>query len=197
MASTTVTTGWAMSATPAAIEHADLGRAFALHGRSLYRFFAVRTGGDTHRADDLMQKLWLRAKRNSAGIRAAELEYWLRSIARNLIREEWRRQVAARRHVPVVDTVVACELAEKLAIEDLPDEYLQRQEVRDQLILAVTELGTIEQEVIVGYYFQGESHACLAKRFRISERAVEARLYRARRALRRKLKNLEVQGYCR
>ena len=192
MASTTVTTGWVMSMTPAAEEHADLRRAFALHGRSLYRYFAVRTGGDTHRADDLMQKLWLRARRNSAGVRPSELEYWLRGIARNLIRETWRKRAAAKRRLPVVDTVVACELAEKIAAEDLPDEYLQRQEVRDQLILAITELGTIEQEVIVGHYFQGESHACLAKRFRISERAVEGRLYRARRVLRRKLKSLEA-----
>ncbi|UCC29466.1 MAG: RNA polymerase sigma factor, partial [Phycisphaerales bacterium] len=189
---TTVTTGWVMSVTPAVEEHADLRRAFALHGRSLYRYFAVRTGGDTHRADDLMQKLWLQGRRNLAGVRPSELEYWLRGIARNLIRENWRKQAAAKRHLPVVDIVVACELAQKIASEDLPDEYLQKQEVRDQLILAITELGTIEQEVIVGHYFQGESQACLAKRFCISERAVEGRLYRARRALRRKLKSLEV-----
>jgi RNA polymerase sigma-70 factor (ECF subfamily) len=192
MASTTVTTGWMMSVRPAVQEQADLERVFALHGRSLYRYFAVRVGGDTHRADDLMQKLWVRAKHSSAGVHAAQLEYWLRGVARNLIREDWRKRAAARRRVPLVDPVVARELAEKIAAEDLPDEYLQRQEVRDQLILAITELGTIEQEVIVGYYFQGESQASLANRFGISERAVEGRLYRARRALRRKLESLEV-----
>jgi len=192
MASTTVTTGWMMSVHPAVRRQADLERVFARHGRSLYRFFAVRVGGDRHRADDLMQKLWVRANHGSTAVHAAELEYWVRGIARNLIREDWRKRAAARRHVPMVDPVVARELAEKIAVEDLPDEYLQRQEVRDQLILAITELGTIEQEVIVGYYFQGESQASLASRFGISERAVEGRLYRARRALRRKLENLEV-----
>lgn len=192
MASTTITTGWVMSADSGAREQADLERVFSLHGHSLYRYFAVRVGGDTHRADDLMQKLWVRAKRNSAGVPATELEYWLRGIAKNLIREDWRKRAVARRRVPAVDPAVARELAERIAVEDLPDQYLQRQEVRGQLILAITELGTIDQEVIVRHYFQGESQASLANRLGITERAVEGRLYRARGALRQKLKNLEL-----
>ncbi|UCE62364.1 MAG: sigma-70 family RNA polymerase sigma factor [Phycisphaerales bacterium] len=192
MASTTMPTGWLMSAHAATEGQADLERAFALHGISIYRYFAVRTGGDTHLADDLMQTLWMRAKRSSGDMQAIELEGWLRAIAKNLIREHWRKQATAKRHMPAANPTVARELAEKIAVEDLPEEYLHRQEVRDQLILSITELSTIEQEVTVGYYFQGESQMSLAKRLGTSERAVEGRLYRARRALRERLQNLEV-----
>ena len=191
MASTSMATSWTISAHSAAVELADLERAFALHGRSLYRYFALRTGGDAHRADDLMQQLWLQARRGAADVPPNQLEFWLRGVAKNLIREHWRKQARTQRHMPTVDSAVAMELAERIAVEDLPAEYLERQEVRDQLILAITELATVEQEVTVGYYFQGESCASLATRLGISERAAEGRLYRARNALRRKLKSLE------
>ena len=56
----------------------------------------------------------------------------------------------------------------------------------------MTDLSSAEQELIVAHYFQEESQANLAARLGISVRAVEGRLYRARRALREKLRNLEV-----
>ena len=164
MASMSMATSWAIVTQPVAAEPADLGHAFALHGRSLYRYFALRTGGDAHRSDDLMQQLWLRAKRGAAGVPAEELEYWLRGVAKNLIREHWRGQARRRRHVPTVDSAVAMDLAASIAVEDLPIEYLERQEVRDQLVLAITELATVEQELLVRYYFEGQSLASLAVR---------------------------------
>ena len=139
-----------------------------------------------------MQQLWLRAKRGAAGVPAEELEYWLRGVAKNLIREHWRGQARRRRYVPTVDSAVAMDLAASIAVEDLPIEYLERQEVRDQLVLAITELATVEQELLVRYYFEGQSLASLAVRLGISERAAEGRLYRARCSLRRKLCNLEA-----
>ena len=87
-------------------------------------------------------------------------------------------------------TCMRCQLDELRA--DLPEDCWQRKEARDQLILAITDLPTSEQELIVGYYFQDESHARLAARQGISERAVAGRLYRARQALRRKLRDLDV-----
>jgi RNA polymerase sigma-70 factor (ECF subfamily) len=192
MASTSVTAGWLMSADSAADGETDLARAFARYGPSLHRYFAVRTGADAHEADDLMQRLWMRAKNGATSVPAGEIEYWLKAVAKNLIREHWRKQTAIPRHVPIADPGLAAELADRIADEQLPDECWQRREVRDQLILAVTELAGHEQEVIVGFYFQEASLASLAARLGISERAVEGRLRRARRALRQKLRNLEA-----
>ena len=67
---------------------------------------------------------------------------------------------------------------------------MERREGRDQLVLALTGLPTADQELIVGRYFQGRSHTDLAADLGISARAVEGRLYRARRVLLEVLANL-------
>jgi RNA polymerase sigma factor (sigma-70 family) len=124
-----------------------------------------------------------------------EIEYWLKRVATNLIREHWRKQARRPAHVPLAEPALAAELAEKIAKEQLPEAFWERKEAQDQLILAVTDLPGEEQELIVGHYFQSESHARLARRLGISERAVEGRLYRARQALREKLRNLDVDRW--
>ncbi|MBI5864991.1 MAG: sigma-70 family RNA polymerase sigma factor [Planctomycetes bacterium] len=164
--------------------------AFDRCAASLHRYFSVRAG-DTHLADDFMQQLWLQASAACDGIPAANIEYWLRAIARNLLLTHWR--VRARRGVnaPIADPEFAAGLADRLCSEDLPADEIERREVRDQLLLAITELPAAEQELIVGCYFEQTPHVALAARLGITERAVEGRLYRARSALRERLRNLE------
>jgi RNA polymerase sigma-70 factor (ECF subfamily) len=139
-----------------------------------------------------MQQLWLRAERGAASVPAGEIEFWLRAVARNVIRQHWRKRAARPRQVPLAEPALAAELAGRITNEDLPDEYLERREVQDQLVLAVTELTSEEQEIIVAHYFHGESPADLAARLGVSQRTVERRLQRARRSLRRKLQNLDT-----
>lgn len=165
-------------------------RRFDLCSSALYRYFAVRTG-DAHLADDLMQQLWLHAQRRAAEIPPAEVEFWLRSVARNLVNTHWRSVGRRPTHVPMPDANLAAELAERLVTHDLPADQLERREIRDQLLLAITELDAADQELIVGHYFQNESHAALAARMAISPRAIEGRLYRARQALYSRLQSLE------
>ncbi len=165
-------------------------RAFDACAAALYRYFVVRTG-DAHLADDLMQQLWLAAKRGWNGVPAANVEYWLRAIAKNLIRTHWRREARRPGNRPCADPALAAALAERLATEPLADAELERREVRDQLLLAITALCASDQELIIGCYLDGRSHASLAESLGVSERAVEGRLYRARAALREKLKTLE------
>ncbi len=69
-------------------------------------------------------------------------------------------------------------------------EALARKEVQDQLLLALTGLSGDAQELLIGSYFEGRSHAELASMLNVSERAIEGRLYRARVALRDKLAHL-------
>jgi RNA polymerase sigma factor (sigma-70 family) len=156
-----------------------------------WRFFTVRTGSDQHAADDLMQQLWLQARLKGGSIRAAKAEAWLWQVARNLLRFYWRTRAAAPADLPEVDSVLAGRLARQLDREPLPDELLNRREVRDQLVLALTELAAEHQLVLIGYYFDGKSESALAHEFALSPRAIEGRLYRARRALRDKLAHLE------
>ena len=169
-------------------EHVEA--AFDRCSPALYRYFAVRVGGDAHVADDLMQQLWLRATQAKTPVPEDQTEFWLRGIAANLIRERWRRQKRRPRTVPMADPQLAAELADRLVEEELPPEVLERKEVRDQLLLAITELPSGDQDLIAGHYFDGAAFAELGRRTGLSERAIEGRLYRARQALREKLRHL-------
>ena len=86
---------------------------------------------------------------------------------------------------------MAQSLATRFDTEDLPEQELARKEVQEQLLLALTELSSEAQEVLIGAYFEGRSQAELAARLGISPRAVEGRLYRARLALRDRLGGME------
>jgi RNA polymerase sigma-70 factor (ECF subfamily) len=163
-----------------------LDAAFDRCADGVYRYLAVRVG-DAHLADDMMQQVWLAANSAAGRVSAAELEFWLRGVARNLVRNHWRRQSQRPSHVPIPDADLAAELSRRLVTEEIPDEVLQRREARDQLMLAITALDAEAQEIVMARYFDEQSHAELAKRFDATERAIEGRLYRARQALRKAL----------
>ena len=166
-------------------------RTFERCGPAFCRYFAVRTGQDAHLVDDLMQQLWLRAHVHAADLHEPNPEPWLWRIAQNLLREHRRKRAPYSLDGPVADPGLARGLAERFDTECLPDELLARKEVQDQLLLALTELSSDEQELLAGFYFEGRSQTELGERLRISERAVEGRLYRARLALRDRLAHLE------
>lgn len=158
---------------------------------ALYRFVAVRVGNDQHLADDILQQLWLAARQNGPrGISARDAETWLRSVARKLIATHWRRAATRPAHVPLPDPQIAADVASCLETETLPDAYLARAEVRDQLLLAITELRAADQELIVGHYFEQRSQETLARERGTTVRAIEGRLYRARNELRQTLRTL-------
>ncbi len=166
-------------------------RALELHTPALYRYLVVRAGGDVHLADDLMQQLWFQAGSAGANVPDDELEFWFRGVARNLVRAHWRRQRNRPAEVPLADAALAAQLADRLSAEELPPQVLERREVRDQLLLAITSLGSLDQELIVGRYFRGLPLAELAREASMSPRAVEGRLYRARRTLQEELRELD------
>lgn len=161
------------------------------YGVLMHRYIAVRVGGDSALADDLSQQLWLQARHAVEQLPSGEIEFWLRSVAKNLIRTHWRRVLARPPAAPLADATLAAEIAEQLTREELPAATLERREARDQLLLAITELGYDDQTLIVGHYFEGRSHQELASLIGVSARGIEGRLYRARLALREKLNHLE------
>lgn len=187
---TSLTTGMAARLDDVADYRRTLAAEFERCSDALYRFFAVRTGGDTHLADDFMQQLWLQAAEGRADIPRDELEFWLRAIARNLVQAHWRRTARRPDSVPIVDEALAAQLSRSLGESELPTAALERREVRDQLLLALTELSASEQALIIGHYFDGRALAELAEECGVTARAVEGRLYRARQSLRRRLEHL-------
>ncbi len=161
--------------------------------QSFCRYFTVRTTGDVHLVDDLMQQLWLRATIKSADLRRGEPEPWLWRIAQNLLREHRRNHSSRLEQRAVADPGLAKDLAKRFDSEDMPPELLARWEVRDQLLLALTSLPGEDQELLIGHYFEGLSHAELALSRNISARAVEGRLYRSRQSLKDRLAHLNIE----
>lgn len=155
--------------------------------RSLYRYVLVRVGGDAHLADDVLQQLWCQACDRARHVPPAEMEFWLRAVAKNLIRTHWRRMGRRPPHARLPDASAASSLASRLVERELPLEELSGREVREHLLLAITALDSADQELIVEHYFHGLSHTELGARRGLSERAVEGRLYRARQRLREQL----------
>ncbi|MBK8916121.1 MAG: sigma-70 family RNA polymerase sigma factor [Phycisphaerales bacterium] len=151
---------------------------------ALARYFSVRLAGNEHVVDDLMQQLWLRFAERGDGIRNADGEPWLWRVARNLLREHWRRDAAGWERRLRADPALAQRLARQFDSAPLPIEQLEREEVKAQLLLALSQLPSDEQELLVACYFESCSHAELARRFGTSLRGMEGRLYRARGALR-------------
>ena len=161
--------------------------------QSFCRYFTVRTGGNTHLVDDLMQQLWLRSRLKAGDLRNTEAEPWLWRIAQNLLREHRRKSNGRLEQRAVCDPALGHALAVQFDTEEMPAEALARREVRDQLLLALTSLRSEEQELLVMHYFEDRSQTELAQTLAISRRAVEGRLYRARQSLRDKLKHLDTE----
>ncbi|MFQ5492183.1 MAG: RNA polymerase sigma factor [Phycisphaerae bacterium] len=177
---------------PVVNPRAQVEAAFDRFSPAVYRYVLIRVGGDPHLADDIMQQLWLAVSGNHRRVPGDELEFWLRGIARNLVRQHWRQIRRRPSCVPLADPALGAELAARLADEELPSGVLQRKQVQDQLILALTALSSQDQALISGRYFQGRSNAELACDLDLTERAVEGRLYRARQSLHQQLRELDL-----
>jgi RNA polymerase sigma factor (sigma-70 family) len=169
----------------------SLGVAYRRCAGVLYRFFMVRLGGDRAETDDLMQRLWIAAQRNAAQVPEAELEFWFRGVAKKLLADRLRAMGAERRNLPRASVEVATALAERIGSERLPDEVLGDREAMDQLLLAMTALGSAEFEALQLHYFAGLSLVQIGERLGLSERAVEGRMYRARAELRERLRRID------
>ncbi len=167
-----------------------LSREFQRCATALFRYFAIRVG-DSDAAGDLMQQLWLAAASSARRVPEPELEYWLRGIAAKLLASYWRSRKRRSALGAAPNAALAHELSQRLGREPLPDEWIERQDVRAQLLLALSELPADEQELIVEHYFHGREFADLARQLGVTPRAIEGRLYRARSALRERLRCLE------
>ncbi len=174
----------AVASSPLPTTPPDLAAAYDRLGGSLFRFFYVRVNRDEHLAADLMQQLWAAAAKNASRVPEAEIEYWLRGVARNLLNTHWRRVSSRPVHVALEDARTGASIAERMTRERLPADELEQREVQDRLLTAITALGASDQELIFAHYFEGAAQVDLAKRLGMSVRAIEGRLYRARQLLR-------------
>lgn len=162
---------------------------------SLYRYVFVRVRGDRALCADLLQQLWVAAcerRGRASRVPPGELEFWFRGVLKNLIASHWRRESVRGRALPLMASAPLSQQVERALHEggSGAQSILERAELREQLMLAITELPAEDQDLLIEHYLLARPHGALAAARATSERAIEGRLYRARCALRAKLNGL-------
>jgi len=143
----------------------------------LVRRLARSLAADDAGADDLVQETWLAALRASPSDRTG-LRSWLTRVLRNLAASALRGRVRREERESAY--------AEP---ESQPDtaELVERMELHQRLVAAVLALPEAYREVILRYYFRGESVRSMAASLARPEATVRTRLRRGREQLRRDL----------
>jgi RNA polymerase sigma-70 factor (ECF subfamily) len=162
----------------------------AVHLDPLYEFVHYRIGGDSDRAQDVVQDTFLVAlERMHAFDGRSSLYTWLCGIAKNKIRAQHSER--ARRTARSLDDVLAGADAEIDAIlaqierEPLPLEVIERRETRDLVGATLSSLPPEYKRTLVEKYVEGRSLAEIAARAGKGEKATESLLTRARVAFAR------------
>lgn len=182
-----------MSCDPAACSDGELAaltlagnqQAFAeimhRHRRTIFRLIRGHIG-NSDEALDVFQDCFTSAfKRLDTFDQSRSMRAWLSQIAINKCRD-WARRRAVRRFLllqpsPDADTHQVADPAPR------PDESAADREEFERLWQAIAELPSSLKEPLILRTIEGMSQSEVAAILHISEKAVETRVYRARRAL--------------
>jgi len=152
----------------------------------LYRFIR-RYVGDEAEAHDVLQEAyasaWLAIRRYDP---ARPFDVWLRSIALNKCRDWSRRRVVRR----VVRGVMGLDAPEAAAVgDDVPSPETRFDDQRRAVAMqrALADLPDALKGPLLLAALEGRSHAEIATILRISPKAVETRIARARKKLAERL----------
>lgn len=150
------------------------------HKDPLHRLVA-RIVGDDDEALDIVQEAFVAAHRALRRYdMARSMRPWLSRIAINKARDLRRRRAIRRLISVVLPLDHAADTAD--ATPSIETATADRQELR-QVTAAIAELPANLRETLVLRTIEGLSQAETAETLRISEKAVETRLYRARQRL--------------
>ena len=152
--------------------------------------FIFRMLGDASEAEDIALDVFVRVYRalTGGGYRAGRAEFstWLFQIARHASLDFLRHQ---KRHptqpLPELEGEACQAVSEKTA----PQELAAR-ETGAQIAAAIAELPEDQRTAIILAEYEDRSQNEIAAIMKTSEKSVEARLYRARQFLRRRLAKL-------
>jgi RNA polymerase sigma-70 factor (ECF subfamily) len=147
---------------------------YAEHAGPLLGYVLRLTGGDRHRAEDVVQETMLRAwKHPEAAVPAhGSLRPWLITVARNIVIDHARARKARPTEVGEPSMALA-------AVNDDLDSVLLAQDVAE----ALATLSPSHREVLAETYFNGRSVAEAAEVLGVPAGTVKSRTYYALRAL--------------
>src|SRR5262249_4365690 len=135
-----------------------------------------RCAGLSDLADEVVQETWLVAVRRIRSFVPDRGSFvgWLRGIAPNVVRNQWRREAHRNGGLP----------QSKNGAVEPADFGLQRREEAERVARALAELPENYEAVLRAKYLDGQSVADIAAEVVESPKAVESLLSRARQAFR-------------
>src|SRR5688572_1618948 len=170
---------------------------------ALYRFCLYRVGRNQHLCEEVVQETLLRGlrelERYDPERSGGNLFPWLTGLARNEIQRVLGREKAALSLQTLWERMDRELLAvfARMESEPLSDEMLRRQETCELVNAAMAQLPPHYRQALESKYVSGESVRAIAERWRMTEKATESLLTRAREAFRAGFlalcRNLEVE----
>jgi RNA polymerase sigma-70 factor (ECF subfamily) len=145
--------------------------------------FVYRLLGNAEEAEDIAQEVFVRVYQNLRDYSPrTRFSTWLFAVARNaaIDRLRWRKRHPTQPLDSTPDPVTLIGVAEEV----------NAREIGAQVTVAVAALPEDQRTALVLAEYQGLSYAEIAEIMRCSEKSVESRLYRAKHALREKLRHL-------
>ncbi|MGV3658598.1 MAG: RNA polymerase sigma factor [Prosthecobacter sp.] len=147
--------------------------------------YLTRLTGSTATAGDLAQEAFVRVYRHRFDFRAGHrFSTWLFSIATNLARNHVRWQ---NRHPEVLLSPENLGALPNQTTEETPEKQVVARERAAAVQTAISELPADMREALILSVWHEMSHGEIAQVQDTSEKAVELRVYRARKLLREKL----------
>ena len=155
----------------------ELDELYRLHAAEVFRY-AYAVLGNRADAEDITQTTFVNALRAlERGDRPRKPTNWLITIAHNLIRQRFRQQQARPLEVELDHDVAAAEDA-----DDGPS--------IDDLVRALQRIPPTQRQALVLRELEGRSYAEIGELLGVSQSALEALIFRARRSLADELENL-------
>lgn len=158
---------------------------------SLVGSIAYGVLGEFYTAEDAVQETFLRVHRYIKGLKHPEqFRQFLTRTAKTVALGHLRKAKAEKRgHPALLSSMKEEERGLGFAAEDAsPEAVLSKDELQERVIREIEELPDDYREVIVMRHMEGLSCKEMAELLGESSSAVEARLFRAREVLRKKLK---------
>ena len=160
----------------------ETGRALAAlyadHGDALLRYAMHLTGGDRHRAEDVVQETMLRACQRPWPVAGPPVRAWLFTVARHWAIDQHRAQQARPAEVAGLADLTA------RAAPDTIDAAIARWD----LAAAMAGLRPRDRCLLTAYYLHDDSITKIASDLGVPVGTVKSRLSAARAALRRRLR---------
>lgn len=145
----------------------------------IYNYVYYRTG-NAHDAEDLTERVFLRAMRHITRYRDRGLPFssWLYRIAHNLV-ANWHRDNSRKQEIPLDDIHIV-----PLSRSELPETSLLKAEEQDHLLLLIRTLPDDRQELLILKFVERMSNAEIGSIMGRTEGAIKSLYHRTLLALR-------------